>query len=306
MSLIARTGRIRDFRVQLALLQIVGLMSWIASAPVAAQPNPGIDPCNRAIAALATPVAAGTPDPSSVRLAVSQTVMNFASCFNRRNWDGVLALTDAGFRESMFGVADSRAFRSRLESLDQRGLLANLLIDAIEENGTTGSALATLVVSWHGWSDVHRELWRVQQENSSWRLTGRSIQIPHLNGTAVGIRFRIGGEGLTAPLTQITNPGIVVLSFENTLDEDVTALVLAVAPGQSAESVAGECNDLGAERFDPVGQIQAPVGETVTMPLQQLTPGRFAIIAGVDPCGGDIPVSVESIEILDISALVEA
>lgn len=305
MSCLANSRTTRSLGIRAALV-LLALWSFAAAAAAdVVQPRPGIDSCSRALAALATPVDTGTPNPSGVRLVVAQTVMDFTGCFNRRNWEGVLALSAPGFRESMFGAGDSEAFLAQVELLDSRGLLPELRIQSIEENGTTGNQLATLVVTWQGWQDVHRELWRVQRDDSHWRLTGRSIQTPHLNGQAVGIRYRIEAGGLVAPLQQIVNPGIVLLSFENTIELDAIALILRVEPGRTVETVADACNSPGTQQFEPVGRIQAPAGETVTVPLQDIGPGRYAVIVDVDPCSGKSPVLVERIMLLDVAVPAE-
>jgi hypothetical protein len=205
----------------------------------------------------------------------------------------------------MFGAGESEAFLRQIELLESRGLLPELQIQSIEENGTTGNQLATLVVTWQGWQDLHRELWRVQREDGHWRLTGRSIQTPHLSGPAVGIRYRVEADLVVAPLEQVVNPGIVLLSFENTREQNLTALILQVGPNQSGEATAEACNSPGTQGFEPVGLIQAPAGETVTMPLLELDPGRYAVIVDVEPCTGNSVVPAEGIMLLDITDPVE-
>ena len=159
---------------------------------ISAQPNPGIDPCTRALASRGTPAAVATPDPASNRLALSQTVMTFASCFNRLDWNGVLALTDPAFRESFIGASTDAETRKRLDALEARGLLPQIRIQSIEENGASGTHLATLAVTWQGWSGLHRELWRLKSTGNDWVLTGRSIDRPVVSGIAVGSNSRLG------------------------------------------------------------------------------------------------------------------
>ncbi len=226
--------------------------------------------------------------------------MNFTSCFNRQSWDGVLALTNAGFRNSMFGVSDANQLRIQLTDLERRGLLPQLRIQSIEENGTTGSTLATLVVTWQGWDSVHLELWRIQVENGNWVLAGRSIRSPQVNGVAVGVRFEIGAAGLRSPATQIANPGTVIFAFENQLDELARVLVLDVGDGASVDAVVASCNGTEAIEHRPAGGLQVPAGETISMPLLDLPIGVYAVIASANPCSASEPVEAQQVQLLQI------
>ena len=271
----------------------------------AQQPQSGIDPCSRAIARLATPIAPVTLDPSANRIAVSQTVMNFTSCFNRHSWEGVFLLTNDGFRESMFGISDAGELRDHLDELDARGLLPEIRIHSIEENGTTGSTLATLVVTWQGWSGVHKELWRLQVERGNWVLAGRSIQSPQVNGVAVGVRFEVEVDALRSPATQIANPGTIVFAFENRRAEDVRVLVLEVGASATIGDVVSACNGTGLIEYRPAGMMKIPAGETVSMPMFDLADGIYAVIVGEHPCVGDHLVSAEEVQLLGTESVTE-
>ncbi len=228
--------------------------------------------------------------------------MNFTSCFNRRFWDGVLALTNEGFRESMFGVTQDDALRARLQMLDDRDLLPQLQIQSIEENGTTGSELATLVVTWRAWNGVHQELWRLQLENGHWVLAGRSIRTPPVNGVAVGIRFLLEEGAIVSPATELANPGTIVFSFANELDHPARVFVLAIETETTVGNVVSACNALGAIGFDPVGSLLVPEGEIVGMPMFDLADGNYAIVAGADPCTGVEPIGSEDVTLVSIVA----
>lgn len=272
---------------------------------VAQQPQSGIDPCSRAMAQLATPAAAVASEPSANRVAVSQTVLNFTSCLNRHAWDGVLALTNDAFRTSMFGVSDAEQLRSHLRALDNRGLLPQLRIQSIEENGTTGSTLATLIVRWQGWSGVHQELWRLQIENGHWMLAGRSIQSPQVNGAAVGIRFELEAGELGSPATEIANPGTVIFAFENRLDRDMRVLLLEVGSSATLESVIAACDTTGPIGYRPAGQLQIPPGKIVSMPLFDLADGIYAVISGDNPCTGQHGTEMRQVKLLSVVAAAE-
>jgi hypothetical protein len=296
LSRFSSLARSKSLPLCLASLLAIATLSHAG----AQQPQSGIDPCSRAIARLATPSVPGASGPADNRLAVSQTVMNFTSCFNRQSWEGVLALTNAGFRNSMFGVSDANQLRDHLTELGRRGLLPQLRIQSIEENGTTGSTLATLVVTWQGWNSVHQELWRLQVENGNWVLAGRSIQSPRVVGVAVGVRFEIAEAEVRSPATQIATPGTVIFAFDNQLDELARVIVLEIAAGTSVDAVVAACN--GTERLEhrPAGALQIPAGETISMPLPDLPIGDYAIIVGANPCTLGEPVDARHVQLLRI------
>ena len=298
MSAIHGTAR-RSAKIRALTLCLVSMLAVAQVGLTAAQqPQSGIDPCSRAIAQMATPVATETPDPSANRMAVSQVVMNFTSCFNRRTWDGVLAMTNDSFRGSMFGVSEAGELRTRLSELDERGLLPQLRIQSIEENGTTGSTLATLVVTWQGWSGVHQELWRLQMENGNWMLAGRSIQSPQVNGAAVGIRFELEAGGLRSPATEIANPGTIIFAFENRLEVVARMLVLEVGSSATIGEIVSACNGTGPIGFRPAGALQIPAGEIVSMPLYDLADGVYAVIAGDNPCAGERQITANQVQLV--------
>ena len=298
MSITLKPGRwLANAKVlTLCLASLIGIA--IFGQTSAQQPQSGIDPCSRAIARLATPSAQETLDPSANRIAVSQTVMNFTSCFNRHAWEGVLLLTNDDFRESMFGIRDAGELRIHLDELDARGVLPEMRIHSIEENGTTGSTLATLVVTWQGWSGLHQELWRLQVERGNWVLAGRSIQSPQVNGVAVGIRFEIEDDALRSPAAQVANPGTIVLAFENGRAQDARVLVLEVGAEATIGDVVTACNRTGQIGYKPAGMLKIPAGETVSMPMFELADGIYAVIAGEHPCAGDRPVSADEVQFL--------
>lgn len=299
-------GRVLVLRgmILLGCVLFAGLSPVLVQQPVTAQPNPGIDPCSRALATAATPVAEGPPDISSIRLEVSQTIMNFASCFNRQNMHGMVALSSPEFRESLLGASDEAVLKTRLEELDSRGLLSGLRIQSIDDNGTTGSKLAMMVVTWRAWNDIHKELWRAQPEDGYWKLTGRSIQAPLMSGSAVGVRFGIEADGLRSPLDSLANPGSVLLAFQNPGETDQRALVLAAEPGETAESVLQRCAASDA-RLEPVGSVQVLANETSVMPLVELPAGRYAVIVAGDPCMTGETVSAAHISMVDITDAVD-
>jgi hypothetical protein len=239
-------------------------------------------------------------------MAVSQTVMNFTSCFNRRSWEGVLLLTNEDFRTSMFGEGDGGRLSAQLAELDHRGLLPEIRIQSIEENGTTGSTLATLIVKWQGWSGVHQELWRLQVEDGHWVLAGRSIQSPTVNGIAVGIRFEIDQGSLRAPAATMANPGAVIFAFENRTELPVRALVLRVESGASVEQVQADCEGSGEIGMRPVGEAQVPPGEKVSMPMFDLADATYAIVVGERPCAPGATTRVEQIHLLEIVEAAES
>lgn len=278
--MIADIGRPLRFAVMLLALTSVSFSPLLAVA----QPRSGIDPCARALAELDTPAPEQTPSPAGNRLAVSQTVMHFASCFNGRWFDGILAFTDDAFRLSMFGESDPQRLTDKLTALDERGLMPGIRIQSIEENGTTGTTLATLVVTWRGWNDLHRELWRLQRDDSHWRLTGRSVQTPSVFGTAVGITFALGPEGLVSPRTALVSHGLIMLSFINEIDQDVSAYVLKAEPTDSVSDVVRECSTASGHRMRPVGSITIPVGHEMVLPLDDLAPGPYVVVVGPNPC----------------------
>lgn len=292
----------RRYHLSLLAVLCLGALLAIASQPTASeqQPQSGIDPCSRTIARMATPEVPEVSDPSANRLAVSQTVMNFTSCFNRRSWEGVLLLTNEGFRTSMFGESDGGILSAHLSELDDRGLLPQIRIQSIEENGTTGSTLATLIVTWEGWSGVHQELWRLQVEDGHWVLAGRSIQSPTVNGVAVGIRFEIDQGSLRAPAVTMANPGAVIFAFENRTDQPVRALVLRAGLSANLEQVLSDCNGSGQVSMRPVGEAQVPAGETVSMPMFDLADATYAVIVGERPCAPGVATGAEQIHLLEI------
>ena len=263
-----------------ALFLFMTLAQFLAGG-INAQPNPGIDPCTRALASRGTPAAVATPDPASNRLALSQTVMTFASCFNRLDWSGVLALTDAAFRESFIGAATDAETLKRLDALEARGLLPQIRIQSIEENGASGTHLAALAVTWQGWNGLHRELWRLQSTGNDWVLTGRSIDRPVVSGVAVGIQFTITENSLIAPRSDVVNPGIVILAFTDQRADPVTALVLAVPSDTTSAGVMENCNDPKSQ-LEPVGSIPVDPGSIVYMPMMELPAGRYAVMTGPD------------------------
>jgi hypothetical protein len=274
-------------------------MTPSAAVGMSAQPNPGIDPCTRALEEMGTPAALGTPEASANRLAVTQTVMNFASCFNRHNWDGVLALTDPDFRESFLGASTATETRKRLDALDTRGLLPELRIRSIEENGAMGSQFATVAVTWQGWNGLHRELWRLHTNGSSWVLDGRSIEKPTINGAAVGLQLTIGETTLIAPGSEVVNPGTVILAFDNRRTSPVASLVLAVQPDATSTTVLEACNAPGSQ-LQPVGSVSIEPGSIVYLPLMDLPPGRYAVLAGTDPCMDPQSTTRDQIVMLDV------
>ena len=202
----------------------------------------------------------------------------------------------------MFGVSEAEELREYLSELDARGLLPQLRIQSIEENGTTGSTLATLVVTWQGWSGVHQELWRLQIENGHWMLAGRSIQSPQVNGAAVGIRFELEADALRSPATEIANPGTIIFAFENRLDVVARVLVLEVGSSATIDEITAACNGIGPIGYRPEGALQIPPGETVSMPLFDLADGVYAVIAGDNPCAGDRLVTANQVQLLGVAS----
>jgi hypothetical protein len=264
------------------LILLLAMVS-LQSVDVHAQPNPGIDPCTRAMAEMGTPAAIGTPDAAANRLAVMQSVMNFASCFNRHNWDGVLAMTDPDFRESFLGASTDEEARTRLDALVLRGLLPEIRIQSIEEDGATGPQFATVTVTWQGWNALHREAWRLQSTGSAWILSGRSIDKPPVSGAAVGLQLTIGEDTLMAPVSEVVNPGTAIFAFDNQRSNPVTALVIAVEPDATVTDVLESCNERNTP-LQPVGSVSLEPGAAVYLPLMDLPPGRYAALAGPDPC----------------------
>ncbi|HET9659181.1 MAG TPA: hypothetical protein VFP05_02555 [Thermomicrobiales bacterium] len=281
-------------------LFVLASMLLVGPRGAAAQPNPGIDPCSRALAQLATPAVAGTPDPDANRLAVSQAIMNFASCFNRHNWDGVLALSDDAFRQSFIGSSTDDATRRRLDLLASRGLLPELRIQSIEDNGATGSKLAAMAVTWQAWHGLHRELWRLQSVDGNWILSGRDLDRPLVSGVAAGIELTVDEDHVTAPRSDLVNPGTIILAFDNQQTAQVTVLVLSVEPSASTSSVVGACNDPDTP-LDPAASVSIDPGSIVYLPLIELPPGRYAILTGADPCIGSEPMTHDEIALLDVT-----
>jgi hypothetical protein len=296
-------GRYRTVRCSqnVRLLSLI-VLAWMLAGVTGtrAQPNPGIDPCSRALAGLATPAAVATPDPGASRLAASQAIMNFASCFNRHNWDGVLALSDAPFRQSFIGAATDDETRHRLDRLASRKLLPEIRIQSIEESGATSANLATMAVTWRGWHGLHRELWRLQQVEGNWKLSRISIDRPQITGVAAGIELTSSDSRLTAPRSDLVNPGTIILGFDNQRATPITALVLAVAPNATASVVAAACNDPDVP-LDPAGSIAADPAKVVYLPLMDLPPGRYAVVVGSDPCMGSETVTSDWVAILDVT-----
>ena len=287
-------------RASITALILISAVAIHAVGGISAQPNPGIDPCTRALASRGTPAALATPEPAANRQIVTQTVMNFASCFNRHNWDGVLALTDSDFRASFIGASTDSETRDRLDALDARGLLPQIRIRSIEESGASGTRFVTLAVTWLGWNGLHRELWRLQSAGADWVLSGRSTDRPQISGVAVGIQLTIGEDKLIAPRADVVNPGTVILAFENRRDDVVTALILAVPPNATAVEVIELCNDPDAG-IEPAGSISAEPGTIVYLPLIDLPPGHYATLTGPDPCMEQTPIQIGQIVMLDVS-----
>jgi hypothetical protein len=226
--------------------------------------------------------------------------MNFASCFNRHNWDGVLALSDAPFRQSFIGAATDDETRQRLNRLASRKLLPEIRIQSIEESGATSANLATMAVTWRGWHGLHRELWRLQQVEGNWKLSGSSIDRPQITGVAAGIELTSSDSRLTAPRSDLVNPGTIILGFDNQQATPITALVLAVAPNATASVVAAACNDPDLP-LDPAGSIAADPAQVVYLPLMELPSGRYAVVVGSDPCMGSETVTSDWVAILDVT-----
>ena len=292
--------RPRRRHTALGALFLVLTLAQLMADGINAQPDPGIDPCTRALARRGTPAPVATPDPASNRLALSQTVMTFASCFNRLDWSGVLALTDASFRESFIGSSTDAETRARLDALEARGLLPQIRIQSIEENGASGTQLAALAVTWQGWNGLHRELWRLQSTGNDWVLTGRSTDRPVVSGVAVGIQFRITENSLVAPRSDLVNPGIVILAFTDQRADRVTALVLAVPSDTTSADVVENCNDPKSQ-LEPVGSIPVDPGSVVYMPMMDLPAGRYAVMIGPDPCMSWASITSTQVVLLDIT-----
>jgi hypothetical protein len=292
--------RLQRHHLPLVVLVLLFASGSAAASTASAQPNPGIDPCSRALASRGTPAAVATPDQVANRLARSQVVMTFASCFNRHNWIGVVALTEAAFRESFIGATTEADTRARLEALDARGLLPQIRIQSIEENGASGPQLAVLAVTWQGWNGLHRELWRLQSTDAGWILTGRSIDRPVVSGVAVGIQLTITEDRLVAPRSDLVNPGSVILAFTDQRADQVSALVLAVPPGATAVDIVDTCNDPESQ-LEPVGSIPVDPGSVVYLPMLELPAGRYAVVTGADPCMSSASIETAQVVLLDIT-----
>lgn len=285
---------------QLAILIFLLTLAPSLAKGVSAQPGSGSDPCSRALANLGIPATVATPDRAVNRQIITQTVMNFASCFNRHNWDGVIALTDPEFRQSLIGAAADAETRDRLDALDARGLLPQIRIQSIEESGAFATRFASLAVTWQGWNGLHRELWRLQSTDSGWVLSGRTIDRPQISGAAVGIQLTIDDDELISPRAEVVNPGSIILAFDNRRADLVTALVLAAPQNATAAEIIALCNDPGAQ-LEPVGWISAEPGSIAYLPLMDLLPGRYAVLTGHDPCMAETPFPIGQVVLVDIS-----